>query len=120
MEKAYAVTKAADGKYCQHVWHRRFGHRNPSAIKQLEEKGLASGILIKYCGIREICECCVKEKMVRTAFPKQSQTKNKCLFGPDSHRPMRADADTHTKRKKIYIDHHRRLLKILHGLFPAI
>ena len=79
-EKAYAITKAAHGKDCQHVWHRRFGHRNPSAIKQLEEKGLASGILIKDCGIREICECCVKGKMVRTPFPKQSQTKTNAFL----------------------------------------
>ena len=60
---------------CQHVWHRRFGHRHPGTIKELVTKGLATGIQVYDCGKPEICECCFKGKMPRMAFPKQSFNK---------------------------------------------
>jgi len=32
---------------CVHAWHSRMGHRNPDAVKMLEEKQLATGIKIE-------------------------------------------------------------------------
>ena len=60
---------------CLHLWHRRFGHRHPGAIKDLVAKGLATGIQVNDCGKREICECCFKGKMPRLAFPKESYSR---------------------------------------------
>lgn len=47
-------------KDCQHIWHRKLGHRDPEAIKQMETKNLVTGLAIKDCGIRSICETCIK------------------------------------------------------------
>ena len=71
--------KASEGhtESCQHVWHRRLGHRHPDAIKELAAKGPATGIQVVDCGKREICEYCFKSKMPRLAFPKQSFSKTK-------------------------------------------
>lgn len=76
-ERVCAVSGTIKARHCsddcQHVWHRRFGHRDPIAIKDLAVKGLATGIKIKDCGRRETCECCVKGKMARTPFPNESK-----------------------------------------------
>lgn len=75
-----AVNIGEHTENCQHVWHRRFGHRDPSAIKILVEKGLASGIKLSDCGRREVCECCVKGKMARKPFPKQSESETHAIL----------------------------------------
>lgn len=62
-------------KDCQHTWHRRLGHRDPEAIKQMERKDLAAGLKITDCGIRGVCETCIKGKMTRQPFPKKSLSK---------------------------------------------
>lgn len=54
----------------QHVGHRIFGHGDLQAIKDLSEKRLVIGAIIKDCKKREVCKCCVKEKMARKSFPK--------------------------------------------------
>lgn len=59
---------------CIHTWHHRFGHRDPQAIKKLEAKGLASGIKITPCEIKEFCESCIKGKLTRQPFPKRSRS----------------------------------------------
>lgn len=59
-------------KNCQHIWHRRLGHRDPEAIKQMETRDLATGMKITDCGIRGVCTTCIKGKMTRQAFPKRS------------------------------------------------
>lgn len=35
VEKANTAINAELADNCQHAWHRRFGHRDPSAIKDL-------------------------------------------------------------------------------------
>lgn len=76
-QRAMLVKGSRHTKECQHSWHRRLGHRDPVALKELERKNLASGIRIRDCGIRTTCECCVKAKMSRPPFPKQSEKKSK-------------------------------------------
>lgn len=51
--KAWTAINKVNGMHgedCQHVWHRILGHRDLSAIKDLSEKGLATGITLKDCG----------------------------------------------------------------------
>jgi len=57
---------------CQHQWHRRLGHRDMEAIKQMTSTGMIEGVKLKDCGIREVCETCLKGKMTRKPFPKKS------------------------------------------------
>ena len=81
-EKVCAVKDSVriDSENCQHSWHKRFGHRNSEAIKDLFEKGPATGITIKDCGKREICESCLKGKMIRKSFPKESKSKSQSIL----------------------------------------
>ena len=65
---------------CQHVWHRIFGHRDPQAITGLENKLLATGIKLEDCGIKQPCECCIKGKMTRKPFPKESKSSINSIF----------------------------------------
>ena len=83
VEKTSAVNEAINTGHadnCQHSWHRRFGHRHPVAVKELAEKGLATGIRIKDCGTRETCECCIKGKMTRIPFPKEATNRTRLIL----------------------------------------
>lgn len=62
---------------CIHGWHRRFGHRNPKAIKLLQNNSIASAIKITDCKKRFPCETCAKGKLTRSPFPKKSITQSK-------------------------------------------
>jgi Integrase core domain. len=74
------MTQEEHNNNCQHTWHRKFGHRDPEIIKDLENKDLASGIKIKDCGIRKQCDCCIKGKMTRKPFPKQSYSSTNAIL----------------------------------------
>lgn len=70
---------AAKGRHlvdCQHVWHRRFGHRDPTIIGDILHKDLAIGLKASDCGVHEPCIECMKGKMSRISFPKKSNTKS--------------------------------------------
>ena len=54
------AAKGIHGVDCIHAWHRKLGHRYPNAIKTMCRKALATGIVIKDCGVVEMCETCVK------------------------------------------------------------
>jgi len=64
---------------CQHQWHRRLGHRDMEAIKQMTSTGKIEGVKLKDCGIREVCETCLKGKMTRKPFPKKSTYQSSSL-----------------------------------------
>ena len=103
VERAWtAINNKQHGANCQHTWHRRFGHRDPQAIKDFEENELAIGIDIKDCGIREICECCIKGKMSRKPFPKEAQRRSKRIFDL-IHTDVCGPMQTMTPGKKMYL-----------------
>lgn len=74
------LTSQQHNVQCQHAWHRKLGHRDINAIKDLEVKQLASGIKIKDCGLRSVCECCIRGKMSRIPFPQESNSKTKSIL----------------------------------------
>lgn len=76
-DRACTAIKVDHGRNCIHAWHRRFGHRDPKAIKSLVVKRLADGISIQDCGKIDVCDSCVRGKMHRLPFPKESVTKTK-------------------------------------------
>lgn len=71
-QKAMAVIDNQHTQNCQHTWHRRFGHRHMDVIHRLKKENLVTGIDIKDCGIRQVCECCIEGKLTRKTFPKES------------------------------------------------
>lgn len=75
METVSVVKEHDHSDTCQHQWHRKLGHRDPDAIKQLIKEKLADGIEIIDCGIRSVCDCCIKSKMTRSPFPKKSNSR---------------------------------------------
>lgn len=102
IEKAYAAISAVLCANYQYMWQRHFGHRDPEAIKQLAGKDLAFGVKIENCGLCEICECCVKEKISRAPFPMLSEIKSTDildLIDTDVCGPMQ----TITPGKKRYV-----------------
>ncbi|KXJ62412.1 hypothetical protein RP20_CCG010927 [Aedes albopictus] len=74
---ASLAQSAGHSENCQHAWHRRFGHRDPEAVGELEKKNLATGIKIVHCGVKAVCECCLECKFARLPFPKRSEKKTK-------------------------------------------
>ena len=105
-ERVCAVSSTITASHCtedcQHVWHRRFGHRDSNAIKDLAVKGLATGIKIKDCRRRETCECSVKGKMARTPFP--NELKNTTQAALDlNHTDVCGAMQTETPGQKRYV-----------------
>lgn len=75
LEKVSIIKELKHSNACQHQWHRKLGHRDPDAIKQLVNQKLADGIEMSDCGIRIVCDCCMKSKMTRSSFPKKSNSR---------------------------------------------
>lgn len=73
IEYAFAVMPQHTSN-CIHVWHSRFAHRDPKAIKLLASKNLADGMKLDKCQIKQVCESCVKGKISRKPFPEKSKT----------------------------------------------
>lgn len=78
LTEAERVSIAADHKHtvnCQHTWHRRLGHRDPSVFHRVDKERLTTGIKLTDCGAKFVCEICLEGKMARLPYPQQSQKK---------------------------------------------
>lgn len=110
--KAEAITiKNECDKDCHHVWHRRFGHRYTAAIKELAQKQLATGIKISDCGRNIVCEDCIKGKLARKPFPKESETQTHAaldLVHTDVCGPMQTPTPGNNKYFMTIIDDYSR------------
>lgn len=65
---------------CQHIWHRRMGHRHPGVLERVKQEGLSKGLNIQECGIKEVCEYCLRGKLTRISFPKTAQNRTKRIL----------------------------------------
>jgi transposase InsO family protein len=71
--KVYNVLKPPSSqKFCIHEWHRRLAHKHLAGVRKME----AYGLKIKSCSCSDLCEPCLKGKMTRKSFPKQSENKS--------------------------------------------
>jgi hypothetical protein len=53
------------------LWHARYGHLNFRALRELDRKGMATGVpLIDH--VEQVCEGCALGKQHRAPFPKVS------------------------------------------------
>lgn len=80
LDTVHSANKVTAETECIHHWHRVFGHRDPEAIYQLVNDNLASGVVIRNCDNKLVCECCVTGKMARTSFPKKSENRTKSVL----------------------------------------
>lgn len=65
---------------CQHLWHRRLGHRHPDAVKQIVLEDLGDGLKLRDCGVRSVCTVCCEGKLARKPFPKASDSKSAAVL----------------------------------------
>lgn len=75
-ERSHFV-RSAHNVNCQHIWHKRFGHRDLQVITDIIKGELAENFDPRDCGIHEPCEACMEGKMARQSFPKKSKSKSK-------------------------------------------
>ena len=76
-ERAQVAQNVDHTEECEHTWHRKFGHRNLEDIRMMQKKNLVIDMKIKDCGLKDVCECCLKGKLSRPSFPKSSTTRAK-------------------------------------------
>lgn len=76
METVCAVSSSKAN--CVHDWHRRLGHRDFGAIRKLAQ--LSNDVKIKSCDCDDTCEVCIRGKMQRTSFPKESESRASVPF----------------------------------------
>jgi len=74
----FTVSKHKDT--CIHTLHNKLGHRCIDAIRRLVNDGMAEGISIQKCGNQETCETCIKGKISRKPFPKESTRQTKSVL----------------------------------------
>lgn len=77
MEGKEALLIAAKSeKACVHEWHRRLAHRDINVVKQMEEYG----IKFAECNCLDECESCLRGKLARKPFPKESKSRTSEIF----------------------------------------
>ena len=118
-EKANAV-KQEPHQNCVHLWHRRLGHRDPEAVLNLSRQKLADGIEVDSCGLLLKCIRCIKGKMARQSFSKESSHHAKQtldLIHTDVCGPMSTETFGHKKYFLTFIDDHSRytVVYLLHS-----
>jgi transposase InsO family protein len=69
----HALLSAVDTG-CIHVWHSRLGHRDPNAIRLLEQQ--LKNFQIKPCQVKQVCECCIEAKSTKKSLPKKSESRS--------------------------------------------
>lgn len=55
---------------CEHLWHRRLGHRDSKAVSRIVREKLGHGLEINQCNVSAVCEPCFERKMSHDPFPK--------------------------------------------------
>lgn len=85
-----------------HQWHTRFGHRNPKIIRCLTNNNLATDMNVNDCPIKQVCECCIKGKISRKAFPKESKSHAKQPFDL-IHSDLCGPMPIHTPEERRYL-----------------
>lgn len=76
VESSLQATGGQHKENCQHMWHRRLGHRDWAAAERINKEELATGIKVSDCGLRLVCECCLEGKAARAPFPCVAERKS--------------------------------------------
>lgn len=111
--KIHALTEHNDN--CIHTWHRKMGHRDPEAIKKMYSEGFLDDLNIVDCGIKMSCDTCMKGKLTRLPFPKQSSSESKYplqLIHTDVCGPMQTMTPSGKRYMVTFIDDYSRYTHI--------
>lgn len=73
-------TLLSHNQNCIHELHRKIGHRDPAAIRKMALNGSINGLKIVECGVKEVCDTCMKGKMTRLPFPKKSKSESSAIL----------------------------------------
>ena len=82
MEVPTKVYHTTNSEITLDLMHRRLGHLNMRAVKQLFKKNMVRGVTLSEKHLRatpSICDCCVRGKMQRSPLPKSSSRKTEIL-----------------------------------------
>ena len=92
-----------EDKFCVHEWHRRFSHRNLRDIQEMKKHGLE----IIPCNCSDTCEDCLRGKMARKPFPKESRSEHEVLdlIVSDVCGPMPTQSIGHCRYFVTFIDY---------------
>lgn len=108
-----------DNNYCIHDWHRILGHRSMDAIRNIEKENIATGIKLaecrKSCKNLANCDVCIKGKLTRLPFPKESKYRsieNLQLIHSDLCGPMQTTTPSGKRYVLTFIDDFSRFTTI--------
>lgn len=89
------------------TWHRRLGHVNVQDLIRGERSEALRGLDLGKCKAELTCEICLRGKMTRTPFPKESERETELLeiIHSDLCGPIRVQSIGH--------DSHRRSLMMV-------
>lgn len=102
-------------EHCIHSLHRKFGHRDPDAIRKMCAEGLMDDIKLIECGIKQTCEVCFKGKFSRLPFPRKSVSSSAEpleLIHTDVCGPMRTGSVSGKRYFVTFIDDHSRYCSV--------
>lgn len=95
------------------TWHRRMGHLNIRDLSASERTETVQGMKISNPEHKFDCDVCIRGKMARIAFPKESTRHSKLL------ELIHSDVWTYESRinRKVEVlcNLHRRLFALVHG-----
>lgn len=115
-QRAYAVmSESHHTSKCIHYWHRILGHRDPTAIKEMSERGLVKNMEITDCKVKLFCDICAMAKMTRLPFPKVSMNKSNSvldLIHSDVCGPMKTMSPSGKRYILTFIDDYSRFTKV--------
>lgn len=96
--------KQNDAK-CIHEWHVSLAHRNLGEILNMQKKGI---LQIKDCECLDVCEPCIRGKMSRNPFPKESKPVDEILIciTSDLCGPLHIETYDHKKYFITFTDVH--------------
>jgi hypothetical protein len=95
---------------CVHDYHKILAHRNSNDVKRMS----LYGIKFKKCTCSDLCDACVKGKMSRSPFPKQSETERdrfECIVS-DICGPLQTESLGKSKYFVTFIDSYSRYTEI--------
>ncbi|KAL0269596.1 UNVERIFIED_CONTAM: hypothetical protein PYX00_007274 [Menopon gallinae] len=78
-EKAIIATNNRDKQIDAMKWHRRLGHLNFADLKKMEKNANENGVRIKKIEENTNCDICIRGKLCRSPFVKDTASKAKLL-----------------------------------------
>jgi hypothetical protein len=112
-----AVANAVTEHNSWEEWHKRYGHLAYSGLETLKQKNMVEGLdIVEGKRPEGICEACVKAKLARRPFPKESKRKTEKpgeLTVTDVWGPSRIESLAKSKYYISFTDHNTRRVTVL-------